>query len=59
MARDDAERKKVTELEKAMEVLRLENSTLEPKKVSLKDKLLTQQGNIVLMLGETFNPVVR
>jgi len=51
VAWEDAKRKKVVDLKKAMEVLRLENSALEAKKVFLKDELLTQQGNIVLMLG--------
>ena len=53
------ERKKVAKLEKAMEALRLENSALEAKKVSMEDEFLTQQGNIVLLLGETFNQAIR
>ena len=59
MVREEVDRKKVVELEKAMEALRLENSALEAKKVSMEDELLTQQGNIFLILGETFNQAVR
>jgi len=58
MVREEVERKKVADLEKAMEALWLENSTLEAKKVLVEDEFLTQQGNIVLMLGKTFNQVV-
>jgi len=51
VAQENKEKKKVVELEKAMEELRLENLALESKKVLVEDKLDTQQGNILLMLG--------
>ena len=41
MALEEAKRKKVVELEKAIEALRLENSSLEAKKASVEDELLT------------------
>jgi len=41
MARKEAEREKVVELEKEMEVLRLKNLALEAKNVSMEDELLT------------------
>lgn len=59
VAQEEKEKKIVVELQKAMVDIRLKNSALEAKKVSVEDKLNTQQGNILLMLGETFNQVVR
>ena len=58
VAQEEAERKRVVELEKVKEALNLENSTLETKKVSLEDEFFTQERNIIIMLGETFNQVI-
>jgi len=58
VAQEEAERKRVVELEKIKEALNLENSTLETKKVSLEDEFFTQERNIIIMLGETFNQVI-
>jgi len=59
VARKEVEKKRMVELENAMEELRLENSALQANKTSLKDELSTQKKNILIMLGETFNKPVR
>ncbi|KAK7382397.1 hypothetical protein VNO80_01248 [Phaseolus coccineus] len=55
--REEAGRKRMGDLEKAMDALKLENSDLAIKKASLEDELFTQEKNIVIMLGETFKQV--